>query len=44
VSTLHTARVTVVSDLAGLPMEESYTWTFETGMYGLYLPIVKRGY
>jgi len=44
VTTAYTVTVTTVVDLAGLAMEESYSWSFETGMYGLYLPLVMRAY
>jgi hypothetical protein len=38
----YVVTVVTVEDIAGLAMESSYSWTFETGRYRLYLPLVMR--
>jgi len=43
-STTYTVTVDAAVDLAGLPMTGSYSWSFETETYSLYLPVVMRSY
>jgi hypothetical protein len=44
VETTYVVTVLTVDDVAGLAMAGSYSWTFDTGKYLLYMPIVLRGY
>ena len=43
-STTYTVTVAAAVDLTGLPMTGSYSWSFETETYSLYLPVVMRSY
>jgi hypothetical protein len=43
-STTYTVTVAAAVDLSGMPMTGSYSWSFETETYSLYLPVVMRSY